>query len=317
MSRTRIIITIAGIIGIVALAWIGMRGHKPAPTPAPTPTAGPSQADGSSTPPAAQPVKPARKLTFVNGCKGTIWIASQPNAGIATKLPALVEIAAGKTYAYEINSKDGWAGRFWPKTGCDASGYNCVSGDSIPPCGGGTDAGPCEPPADTKVEFAFFENGGSKRSFYDISLVDGYSLPFYIKPDAADKTCVPTMCSLSLADCPKDEKYAGTDLGDLGVAHDGKNVQCLAPCKKWNYPAPYGKGQPEATAPGPALCCPSPVTPATCNVASGVKETSYVKLVHAACHSAYAYSYDDAAGSHDCPSTASFEVMICAEPAAH
>jgi hypothetical protein len=309
MSRTRRILGVIGLVLILgALIWAGLL-HRESGKPAIAPP--------SAAPPvAATPA--ARKITVLNGCTTTVWFESQPNAGITTKLPALVEIAAGKTANYDIDAK-GWAGRFWPKVGCDSSGYNCASGDSLPPCGGGTDAGPCEPPADTKVEFAFFETGGSKRSYYDISLVDGYSLPFLIEPSTSDKTCVPTLCNLGLPECPKDETYSSTDLGNLAVVDSktGKNVQCLSPCKKWNYPAPYGMNQPEATAPGPALCCPSPVTPETCNAVAGVKTTKYVKLVHEKCRSAYAFSYDDVAGSHDCPSTASFRVILCAEPAAH
>jgi hypothetical protein len=260
------------------------------------------------------PPVPAR-LVILNGCDVTVWIVATPNAGVVTKLPGLVKIEAGKTHDYDVDPT-GWAGRLWPKTGCDSNGYNCAAGDAVPPCGSGSDAGPCEPPADTKIEFNFAPTAGTARSFYDISLVDGYSLPFWIRPSTHDKTCVDTLCDLSLASCPTDETYAGTDLGSLAVVSGGKTVQCLSPCKRWNYPAPIGMGNPETTAPGPALCCPSPVTPAACNVASGVRTTKYAKLVHERCRSAYAYSYDDAAGSHDCPSTTRFDVVLCAAPAA-
>jgi len=255
------------------------------------------------------------RLSILNGCRDTVWIESAANAGVTTMLPTLVEIAPSKNYQYDVSAK-GWAGRFWPKTGCDANGYNCTTGDSVNPCGSGSDAGPCEPPADTKVEFYFAPDGGVARSYYDISLVDGFSLPFWIRPSTHDKTCVDTFCALPLVSCPTDEKYGTTDLGSLAVVSGGRTVQCLSPCKRWNYPAPVGMGNPETTAPGPALCCPSPVTPEACNAAEGVRTTKYAKLVHETCRSAYAYSYDDAAGSHDCPSTTRFEVVLCAEIAA-
>ena len=89
----------------------------------------------------------------------------------------------------------GWAGRFWPKTGCDGTGYNCEFGDSVPPC----PVGGCHPPADTKVEFNFPSQPPSQDSWYDISLVDGYSLPMRIVPRGLNEgSCVSTTCSMSL-----------------------------------------------------------------------------------------------------------------------
>ena len=89
----------------------------------------------------------------------------------------------------------GWAGRFWPKTGCDNSGYNCEFGDSVPPC----PVGGCQPPADTKVEFNFPPQPPNQDSWYDVSLVDGYSLPMRIVPRGSQSGgCVATTCSMSL-----------------------------------------------------------------------------------------------------------------------
>ncbi len=72
----------------------------------------------------------------------------------------------------------GWAGRFWPKTGCDGSGQSCAVGQSVAPC----PSGGCQPPADTKVEFFFPSVSDSNAIWYDVSLVDGYSLPMEIIP---------------------------------------------------------------------------------------------------------------------------------------
>lgn len=63
---------------------------------------------------------------------------------------------------------EGWAGRLWPKTGCDQNGANCAFGQSISPC---PQSG-CHPPADTKVEFFFPPINSREVSFYDISLVE-------------------------------------------------------------------------------------------------------------------------------------------------
>lgn len=117
------------------------------------------------------------------------------------------------------------AGRFWPKTGCDDSGQNCESGQSVDPC----NEGGCDPPADTKVEFFFPPSGDPGAVWYDVSLVDGYSLAAEIVPSIQQDSCIPTHCALSFDLCPQDEN----DVGNLQVrSKDGSRViYCLAPCK--------------------------------------------------------------------------------------
>ncbi len=199
----------------------------------------------------------------------------------------------------------GWAGRFWPKIGCDGSGYNCQFGDSVPPC----PAGGCHPPADTKVEFNFPPQPPNRDAWYDVSLVDGYSLPMSIVPRGQNQGgCVPTTCSMSVDACPTNDI---SGVGDLGVYVNGRKVACLSPCKKWNFPPPWGLGNAEVGQPGELLCCPTPpVSPEQCR--TGPIETSqYVNLIHSTCPTAYSYAYDDEAGLHNCPGETSFDVTIC------
>jgi hypothetical protein len=76
------------------------------------------------------------------------------------------------------------------------------------------------------------------------------------------------------------------------------------------------------------LCCPTPIDPATqqCTIANScmtpeacratsdplaVTRTDYVRLIHARCPTAYAYSYDDEAGLHACPADTGFRVVFC------
>jgi hypothetical protein len=246
----------------------------------------------------------APQITVVNTCTMDVWLASQPNAG-QPNLPApIVKIAArGGTHSYTM-PKSGWAGRFWPKTGCDATGENCSTGQAIPPC----PTQGCQPPADTKIEFYFGPSGGSDRPYYDVSLVDGFSLAAKIVPSGSGGRCTPTSCALDLNHCPTAEKDAVGDLQLKDAA--GHVVQCFAPCKKWTWPTPVGDGKTEADPTGQALCCPSPMTSEQCN-AGIVKDTEYVKLVHQGCPSAYAFSYDDAGGSHDCDPGTTFTVTLC------
>jgi len=67
----------------------------------------------------------------------------------------------------------GWAGRLFPKLGCDPhTGNDCQGGQALPPC----PAGGCQPAATTKIEFNYADLSTSRDSWYDISLVDGYNL---------------------------------------------------------------------------------------------------------------------------------------------
>lgn len=129
---------------------------------------------------------------------------------------------------------------------------------------------------------------------------------FFVKGQPIqDGSCVRTDCHLLLSDCPKNEKC---ELGDLTVKGRNNNiVACLSPCKKWNYPTPYGYGRDEQQGDGRMLCCPDPVTPEDCRKGI-VAQTDYVNLLHRACKTAYSYSYDDEGGLHTCPSQASFVV---------
>lgn len=92
----------------------------------------------------------------------------------------------------------------------------------------------CDPPAETKVEFFFPRLNDGSDVWYDISLVDGYSLAAEIIPSSQGGSCTATRCAMSLDACPQNER----DVGDLRVMKNGRAVQCLSPCKKWNYP-PY------------------------------------------------------------------------------
>lgn len=266
----------------------------------PSPKGGGVQADPGTPAPEAPPAG----VTITNSCSTDIWIASTPNAGAPPLPDGIVKLAAGGgSHAYDIPA-DGWAGRFWPKTGCDDSGENCSTGQAVPPC----PPNGCQPPADTKIEFYFGEAGGSSRPFYDVSLVDGYSLPAKIVPSTSGGRCTPTSCALDLAACPAKEIDG---VGDLRIKDGRDVVQCFAPCKKWTWPTPLGDGGSEGTQPGIDMCCPNPpVSPMQCR-AGQIEQTKYVALVRKECPTAYSYSFDDKGGSHDCDPGTTFAVTFC------
>jgi len=247
----------------------------------------------------------ATEFSVTNQCSETIWFTNQKNSNSGPLgSPDNVQLGTGQQYTYQVPSA-GWAGRLWPKVGCDSTGNNCVFGQSIPPCG----TGGCDPPADTKVEFNFPASGSSSQSWYDISLVDGYSQAIRVTPrQSPSGGCVPTLCALSFTSCPSNEIDG---LGDLAVYHNRQKVACLSPCKRWNFPPPYGLGKNEDQAPGVYMCCPTPpISPTQCR-SGPVVNTDYVKLVHSQCPSAYSYAYDDQAGLHNCPGDTSYDIVLC------
>jgi hypothetical protein len=291
---------------------------------------GGSQPGGGNPPPQPGGPLPTR-LRITNQCTQPIWVAHSDN------VPDAQNVQLGHGQSRDIPIPDGGlsATRVWPKVGCDAAGHNCTIGDSVAPC----PAGGCQPPVDSKFEASFAPRGGSAQTWYNLSQVDGYTLPFKVIPrgnGAEQGGCVTSDCShLSLDACPGDEDLSGEG-SHPGYAHEdlrirdgqGHVIGCLSPCKKWNYPAPWGLGQNESADPGLHLCCPTPIDPSSgqCTEANAcmtsgacrdaadpvsVVHTQYVAAMHAMCPSAYSYSYDDAAGLHNCPSDTGFEVIFC------
>lgn len=235
------------------------------------------------------------RLRIVNRCAEPIWIAHSDNVPSGQ-----VELAAGQFHDYDIPVGGLASARFWPKLGCDAGGQDCRIGD--------------EPPIDSKFEVTFAAIGSAEATYYNLSLVDGYTLPFAVNPvgaGAGTGSCIASDCSmLTLDECPAEEDLGDGTIVDLRLPAGG----CLSPCKAWHLPPPYGLGRPESEEPGLHLCCPAPFTPEACRDAGdplGVVHTDFVALVHARCPTAYAYSYDDAAGLHACPANAGFEVVFC------
>jgi hypothetical protein len=277
---------------------------------------------------AALPPQTSR-LRIVSACPQPIWIAHSSNVPGEQN----IRLATGEYHDYAIPASGLSSARFWPKTGCDTSGHNCRIGDSGE--GGGAPCGPsgCHPPIDSKFEVTFASTSSSNATFYNLSLVDGYTLPFSVTPvgnGAGVGSCTASDCSrLTLDACPTAEDLGGAAFPayadrDLRIS----DVGCMSPCKEWNYPAPYGLGRPENQDPGLHLCCPTPIDPGTgqCTIANGcmtagacqatsdplsVTHTDYVELVHARCPTAYAYAYDDEAGLHACPASTGFRVVFC------
>ncbi|WP_162901296.1 thaumatin family protein [Breoghania sp. L-A4] len=144
-------------------------------------------------------------MSFVNQCVQQVWIGVTGGAGDAcgaknscptgqacntnnnTCYYTLGTPAAG---GYGLAAKTGtaefcvpaqtgatqWSGNVFGRTGCDASGNNCQTGE----CGGS----PCPPgqggnPPVTQAEFTLQTTASD---FYDVEIINGFNLPMEMKP---------------------------------------------------------------------------------------------------------------------------------------
>src|SRR5262249_55460616 len=116
-------------------------------------------------------------MTVVNRCAYTVWVGVQNNAGSALPVNGGFQLDAGQSFAFATPfANGGWGGRIWGRTGCNAAGQGCVTGEcGQTQCGGNGG----RPPA-TLAEFTIAQSG---LTFYDVSLVDGYNVQMRIEAD--------------------------------------------------------------------------------------------------------------------------------------
>src|SRR5256885_8686093 len=72
----------------------------------------------------------SKSFTFVNNSGQTIWVGLLNNPGQPLPEGGGFQLNAGASHA--VSLPDNWAGRFWPRTGCnfDAAGNGtCQTGD--------------------------------------------------------------------------------------------------------------------------------------------------------------------------------------------
>jgi len=274
-----------------------------------------------------------KRLRIVNGCQSApIWIAHEA-AATGGPDPQNNKIDPGQ--AWDFVTTDGLAAtRYWPKMGCNESGDHCGLGGSGGPgqaCvkrggPGGDDYSRCAPPIDTKFEATFGRQGlpcsptaQDGCDFIDMSLVDGFTLPFKLEmngPWCSRSNHILDCSGLTFDSCPKNEMFSAAGVTkDLRAKNPntGKVSGCYSPCskltmEKWGNDV-FGNRNDPRVAP---YCCPvPPSTPESCR-AGPVKDTSFVNTVHSVCPGVYGYSFDDAEGLMKChPSTQYVITFYC------
>jgi hypothetical protein len=261
----------------------------------------------------------ASKLVVRNQCRTTVWMEQLNVPGA----PKVARIASGRQRTYRIPAGETVeATRWWPKTGCDRNGENCKVGQSIGPC---PDGG-CAPPIDSKFE-ATWCVGETCETFFNLSMVDGYTLPVAMRPKAKNNiaaACKPAACpSLSVRNdvCPTDEDlstggaFPALRHQDLRMRDpvSGKVTGCFSPCGKLTYAATFGGHGYQPQDPEAAYYCCKGVadTPEVCG-AGPVRHTTYAKLIDEACRrQVYGWAYDDANGTHSCTGDLTVVLTIC------
>lgn len=270
----------------------------------------------------AENVTLGRRLTIINGCPtNTMWIAHIA-AGQVGPDPQDFRLNPGQSHDFVTEGLV--ATRYWPKMGCDLAGNNCAIGDSGGPgekCvirspGRGDDYSHCAPPFDSKFEATFAPPNAPLTDTVDMSLVDGYSLPFKLEINGQctrqGQPFTKMDCAgLSLSQCPKNEMLNGRPM-DLQATnpHTGKVTGCYSPCMrltddKWGHPV----GGPTSPQAAPYCCAGSHGSPGVCQ-AGPVMHTQYLSSVHSACPAAYGYAYDDKSATIVCTTTTHYTVTF-------
>lgn len=257
-----------------------------------------------------------------------MWIAHIIGGDIGPD-PQDVKISVGGSAVFHTGLNGGGlsATRFWPKLGCNDKGSNCTIGDSGGPgegCvvrvpGKPDDYSNCAPPVDSKFEATFAAAGSTAMDVLDMSLVDGYSLPF--KLEVSGGSCTRQQapftgmdCSgLTVKQCPTAE-VLGDETKDLNAINPKTGAQggCFSPCMKltddkWNSTAAVA---PDSDTAGPYCCAGAWGNPDTCNAAGLVLETDYLKTVKTLCPDAYGYAYDDKIATIACTTSTEYKVTF-------
>jgi hypothetical protein len=190
-----------------------------------------------------------RKLYIENRCPYEIWNFAQPQNTFPGSVPYKME----PNTAIVVGWPDKWSGRTWPRTQCTGSGGNLSCAQKNGP--------------DTLVEFTL--TAGMNSDWYDISLVDGFTIPAAI-------------LQLDSPWTPDPSYVVGGPLGADQICGSPVCAVDLLP----NCPAASQRKDASGT-----------VT----NCQSGPKGSDAAKYMKAGCPTSYSYDFDDPQSLFRCP----------------
>jgi len=202
----------------------------------------------------AVPAPVGHKVTFKNQCKETIWMGSTGNTGFTGLNGGGWEILAGDTTPITVPVK--WSGRFWPRTGCAFAATDECPTEGVPCCASGScltadnknfglKCGYSGIPPTSLVEVTLdAPSGNGPYDVYDMSFVDGWSVPAKIEPVAG--TFNPLPDSGITAPWCETSGCVGDPVCPKSFAVAGSPESCWSPCQ-----AAVRAGSADAT----KLCC--------------------------------------------------------------
>src|SRR5579863_10264094 len=141
-----------------------------------------------------------RKLYIENQCTYTIW-----TFGGGGVFPGGANLKTGPGEAFVVGWSNAFSGRLWPRSGCNAGGTGCTQTGN-----------------DTLAEITLM--AGMASDWYDISLVDGFTIPVGIiqlsvpwspsaayvpggRLSAADQECGSPICAIDMnPGCPASQQ---------------------------------------------------------------------------------------------------------------
>jgi hypothetical protein len=320
-------------------------------TPTPTTTPSPSSGSGSASSASSHSADGNSHLfTIHNNCTETIWVAILGNPGFQSIMGGgFVMAQAGPPVVVTVPF--GWQGRMWARIGCRFNDSGTCNPPYQPCCASGS----CLQ-ADRTFGLYCADSGISPTSLiemsldndspfgpyddYDVSLVDGWSVPLSINPVAGTYNPLPDP-GVQTPWCQFAGCYASPQC-PASLAVNGTSLSCYSPCQAavLNGSASHHaidraccvctQSHPSCnclTSNSPSSgeygCCagsfgctpyhtPSYPADQVCNPWAGGDrgwngdQLDYISEVEGACNKVYSWQFDDKAASFQCRKTNGF-----------
>ncbi|TPX40271.1 hypothetical protein CcCBS67573_g10632, partial [Chytriomyces confervae] len=330
----------AGISGCTHFAWTNANGGtcwmKTGSVNAGN--AIPSSAEGaicgymtSSNPnpptPTPGPAPPGLNLVVVNKCSSTIWPGvtavdgnnGQPYFGNAqSSNPAGFELGPGASRQIKLRNNVA-ALRLWARTGCrwNSGKFVCDVGDCGNPnnnfdgsCYRGGGLG-----ANSLFEITINAAG---HSWYDLSIVDGYTLPISLTlsgspkqvPGAGAFSCGNPVCRPNFNSCPPELKKYGADGSVIACQSISKAINDDATLDRTGYCCSPLNPLYKSDARIASHICYAENKPKPLNGFGGGKR--YDQIFKDICPQAYSWEFDDNNSTYECEGTdVTYTVQFC------
>eukprot|EP01007_Sphenomonas_quadrangularis_P000791 NODE_163_length_1951_cov_119.767613_g121_i0.p1 GENE.NODE_163_length_1951_cov_119.767613_g121_i0~~NODE_163_length_1951_cov_119.767613_g121_i0.p1 ORF type:complete len:493 (-),score=50.59 NODE_163_length_1951_cov_119.767613_g121_i0:283-1761(-) len=279
-----------------------------------------------------------QNLRISNACDEAIWVQEDFINHLPSSSWPYIHKIAGNAYL-DLSVPEGQSSLQWrPKLRCqDDRGFLCKIGESLgipPPPPSPVPDGGMWPPLDSKLEITVDPTSGGSVSHYDLSQVDGWTLPYTLQVTGNTGTCnqepIVNCSGLDLASCPIDEDLSnGNDsLPELKSVDlrlkdaNGTVIGCFSPCSILTH-SEQNRGLKDKLSPpitGPEdsraapFCCPNPGSEYWGNAAhcseGPAPKSKYSQAIKASGCIAYTYAYDDHRSLGYCTGDVSIEMTF-------